>query len=310
MVIGDRVIAERLVRSFAQHPEYGYDLNDFISDEEINSMSVDDLLASILQKRPNEIFICYKEIDNDLLTRFIQFGNSALIKIKVVSDLVIDKDVNKVNLVSYHNVPVLHINAQPEIALKIRLLKRGFDIIFSSVVMFAGSPVFVLLFLITKFSSKGPVFFRQERIGKDEKPFYIYKFRSMRVDAEKAGPQLSKDNDPRITKWGMIMRKTRLDELPQFFNVLKGDMSVVGPRPERQFFIEQILEKTPSYRKLLQVKPGLTSIGQVHYGYAENVDQMRDRSRYDLLYLQNISFNSDINIILKTVKVMVQGKGK
>jgi lipopolysaccharide/colanic/teichoic acid biosynthesis glycosyltransferase len=164
--------------------------------------------------------------------------------------------------------------------------------------------------LVTKLTSKGPAFFRQERIGKNEKPFYIYKFRSMRVNAELAGPQLSKDNDPRITKWGMIMRKARLDELPQFWNVLKGDMSVVGPRPERQYYIEQIVEKTPSYRKLLRVKPGLTSIGQVHYGYAENVDQMCDRVRYDLLYLQNISLNSDLNIILKTVKVMVQGKGK
>ncbi|TWR31184.1 sugar transferase [Mucilaginibacter pallidiroseus] len=310
IVIGDRSIAQRLVQSFAQHPEYGYDFNDFISDEDIANMTADELIASLLEKKPNEVFLCYKQIDNELLARLVSFGNASMIKIKVVSDLVIDKDVNSVNLVNYHNVPVLHVNAQPEISLKIRVLKRSFDILFSSVVMFLGSPVFVLLFLITKFSSKGPVFFRQERIGKEGKPFYIYKFRSMRVDAEKAGPQLSKDNDPRITKWGMIMRKTRLDELPQFFNVLKGDMSVVGPRPERQYFIEQILEKTPSYRKLLQVKPGLTSIGQVHYGYAENVDQMRDRSRYDLLYLQNISFNSDINIILKTVKVMVQGKGK
>jgi putative colanic acid biosynthesis UDP-glucose lipid carrier transferase len=215
-----------------------------------------------------------------------------------------------VQLVNYDNVPVLHLNAHQEIGLKIRLLKRSFDIFFSSLTMVVGSPIFVILYCITKATSKGPVFFRQERIGKNGKPFYIYKFRSMRVDAESAGPQLSKDNDPRITKWGRFMRKTRLDELPQFYNVLRGDMSVVGPRPERQYFIEQIIERSPGYRKLLQLKPGLTSIGQVHYGYAENVDQMRDRVRYDMLYLQNISFNSDLNIILKTVKVMVQGKGK
>ena len=132
----------------------------------------------------------------------------------------------------------------------------------------------------------------------------------MFIDAEKFGPQLSSDNDPRITKWGRVMRKTRLDELPQFWNVLKGEMSVVGPRPERQHFIEKIVEKTPNYKKLLRLKPGLTSIGQVHYGYAENIDQMRTRMRYDLLYLQNVSLNSDLDIIYRTVKVMIQRKGK
>jgi lipopolysaccharide/colanic/teichoic acid biosynthesis glycosyltransferase len=132
----------------------------------------------------------------------------------------------------------------------------------------------------------------------------------MYVNAEKVGPQLSKDNDPRITKWGVVMRKTRLDEIPQFWNVLKGEMSVVGPRPERQHFITKIVEKTPGYKKLLRLKPGLTSIGQVRYGYAENVDQMCNRVRYDMLYLQNMNFNSDIDIIFRTVKVMVQRKGK
>jgi len=132
----------------------------------------------------------------------------------------------------------------------------------------------------------------------------------MYVNSEQVGPQLSKDNDPRITKWGVIMRKTRFDELPQFWNVLIGEMSVVGPRPERQHYITKIIEKTPNHKKLLRLKPGLTSIGQVHYGYAENVQQMCNRSRYDLLYLQNVNFNSDLDIILRTIKVMVQRKGK
>lgn len=130
------------------------------------------------------------------------------------------------------------------------------------------------------------------------------------MDAEKSGPQLSRTDDPRSTKWGRVMRKTRLDELPQFWNVLKGDMSVVGPRPERQYYIEKIIEKTPSYKKLLRIKPGITSIGQVKYGYAENVDEMCDRMQHDLLYLNNININQDLNIIMKTVKVMVKGKGK
>ncbi|RWY50204.1 sugar transferase [Mucilaginibacter gilvus] len=308
VIIGDQNIAQRLVKSFSQHPEYGYDLSDFISEEQMADMSEDALIQQLIEKGPNEIFICYKQMNTGLLNRLVKMGDTYLIKIKVVSDLILNN--NYAQLVNYDNVPVLHLNVHPEIGLKIRILKRSFDILFSTTVMVTGAPVFFVLYTITKLTSKGPAFFRQERIGKNEKPFYIYKFRSMRVNAELAGPQLSKDNDPRITKWGMIMRKARLDELPQFWNVLKGDMSVVGPRPERQYYIEQIVEKTPSYRKLLRVKPGLTSIGQVHYGYAENVDQMCDRVRYDLLYLQNISLNSDLNIILKTVKVMVQGKGK
>ena len=308
LIIGDEKIARRLVDSFSNHPEYGYDLADFISEDQIAAMEKDVLTAKFLSKRPDEIFICYKQLDGELLKSLIRFGDENFIKIKVVSDLILSN--NYAQLVNYHDVPVLHITSQPEISFKIKFLKRAFDVSFSVFVMLMGAPVFLLLYLITKFSSKGPAFYRQERVGQNEKPFYIYKFRSMHVDSERFGPQLSRDNDPRITKWGRVIRKTRLDELPQFWNVLKGDMSVVGPRPERQHFIEKIIEKTPHYKKLLRVKPGVTSIGQVHYGYAENVDQMCDRMRYDLLYLQNMNLNSDLNIIFKTVKVMVQGKGK
>ena len=308
LIIGDENIAARLIKSFSQHPEYGYDLTDFISEDQVSHTDEEGLINNILNKKPDEIFICYKQMNAELLKRIIRFGDENFIKIKVVSDLILSN--NYAHLVNYDTVPVLHITSHPEISFKIRALKRSFDILFSSTVMIAGAPVFVMLYIITKTTSKGPAFYRQERIGRNEKPFYIYKFRSMYTDAEKNGPQLSSTNDPRITKWGGIIRKTRLDELPQFWNVLKGEMSVVGPRPERQHFIEKIVEKTPNYKKLLRLKPGITSIGQVHYGYAENIDQMRDRMRYDLIYLQNISLNSDLDIIYKTVKVMIQGKGK
>jgi exopolysaccharide biosynthesis polyprenyl glycosylphosphotransferase len=308
LIIGDENIAKRLVNSFSQHPEYGYDLTNFISEHQMNSMLEEVLITNILNKKPDEIFICYKEMNAELLKRLIRFGDENFIKIKVVSDLILSN--NFAQLVNYDSVPVLHITSHPEISLKIRFLKRSFDIFFASIVMVFGAPVFISLYIITKLTSKGPAFYRQERIGRNEKPFYLYKFRSMYVDAEKHGPQLSKDNDPRITKWGSVIRKTRLDELPQFWNVLKGEMSVVGPRPERQHFIEKIVEKTPNYKKLLRLKPGITSIGQVHYGYAENIDQMCTRMRYDLIYLQNVSLNSDLDIIYKTVKVMIQGKGK
>ena len=167
-----------------------------------------------------------------------------------------------------------------------------------------------MLFLITKFSSAGPAFYKQERLGRFGKPFIMYKFRSMYVDAEKHGPQLSSERDPRITKWGRIMRMTRMDELPQFWNVLKGDMSIVGPRPERKHFVKKILQRDPNYKHLSRIKPGLTSLGQVIFGYAENVDEMCARMQYDLEYLGNMSLQTDMRIILSTVKVVLDKKGK
>ena len=196
------------------------------------------------------------------------------------------------------------------VAITTRIAKRTFDIVFSSVVMILGLPVFLLVMLITWASSKGPVFYKQERIGRNGSPFYIYKFRSMIVDSEVNGPQLTSDDDPRVTKWGRIMRKTHLDELPQFWNVLMGQMSVVGPRPERAHFIRQIMVKAPAYWKLLSIKPGITSIGQVDFGYAETVDEMVERMVLDLKYLEAVNLMTDLTIIMKTVGTMINGKGK
>jgi len=192
----------------------------------------------------------------------------------------------------------------------LNLLKRFFDLVVSSAALITGFPFLALLVIVTKITSGGNVIFRQERIGKNGVPFCMYKFRSMYMHAESEGPQLAKDNDPRITAWGKIMRKNRLDELPQFLNVFLGQMSVVGPRPERLFYIEKIIEKAPEYRNLLSVKPGITSIGQVRYGYAENVDQMIERMQFDLLYLDHQTLAADIAIIAETLRVMAQGKGK
>lgn len=191
-----------------------------------------------------------------------------------------------------------------------QVLKRAFDIVFSIIAIIILIPVYLFLAIGVKLSSPGPILFYQERIGKSGKPFKIIKFRTMYVDAEKLGPQLSSTDDPRITKIGKFMRKARLDEFPQFFNVLNGDMSLVGPRPERQFFIDQIIEREPQFLELTKVRPGITSWGQVKYGYAENVDQMLQRMKYDLLYLKNRSFALDLKILLYTVLIIIKAKGK
>ncbi len=189
-------------------------------------------------------------------------------------------------------------------------IKRTIDIIASAVTLITLSPLFLFLAIKVKLDSKGPVFYRQERIGLKERPFQIIKFRTMRTDAEEAGPQLSSDDDPRVTKSGKTMRKYRLDELPQFWNVLKGEMSIVGPRPERRFYINQIIKRAPYYTLLYQTRPGITSWGMVQYGYASHIDEMIERSKYDLLYISNMSILVDLKIMLYTVLTILEGKGK
>jgi lipopolysaccharide/colanic/teichoic acid biosynthesis glycosyltransferase len=167
-----------------------------------------------------------------------------------------------------------------------------------------------MIAVMVKLSSPGPIFYKQERIGINGKPFFIYKFRSMFIDAEKTGPKLSSDFDPRITSWGRFMRKVRLDELPQFWNVIIGDMSLVGPRPDRQFFIDQIVKIAPHYKHLHRVRPGITSLGQVKYGYASNVDEMVRRLKFDILYIENMSLAMDFRVMLYTIKIIMEGRGK
>jgi exopolysaccharide biosynthesis polyprenyl glycosylphosphotransferase len=190
-----------------------------------------------------------------------------------------------------------------------KVVKRLSDIIIAIIVMILLFPLYLGLIIAVRFSSEGPVFFKQIRIGLHGKPFYIYKFRSMYTNAEAAGPMLAKEDDKRVTPIGKVLRKYRMDELPQFFNVLIGDMSLVGPRPERKFFIDQIVKIAPHYKQLHRVRPGITSWGQVKYGYAENVEEMVERLKFDILYIENISLAVDVRIVIYTVKIILQGRG-
>lgn len=188
-------------------------------------------------------------------------------------------------------------------------IKNTFDRLAAALFLVLFSPLYLYLAWRVKRDSPGGIFYRQERLGLHGKPFTIYKFRTMRQDAEASGPALSSENDPRITPFGHVMRKYRFDELPQFWNVLKGDMSLVGPRPERSFYAEQIMEKAPFYCQVYTVKPGITSWGMVKYGYAKTVDQMTERLKYDIIYLDNRSLFIDIKILIYTVRTIVTGKG-
>ena len=201
------------------------------------------------------------------------------------------------------------INSKTEKPALTELLRQFTNVLFSIIALLILSPVIIILSILIRISGKGPVIYSQDRIGKNGKPFVIYKFRSMIYNAETGNPRLSGINEERITRIGKFLRKYRIDEIPNFINVMKCEMAIVGPRPERKFFIDQIVERNPDFTKLLNVKPGITSWGQVKYGYATNVDEMLERLEYDLYYIKNRSLWFDIKILLYTIVTILNGKG-
>ncbi len=262
----------------------------------------------ILKENAEEVIIAIESSEHKYIESIINKLSDTSTVIKIIPDMY-DILTGSVKFSSIIDAPLIVVS-KDVLEPKQVILKRVFDILSSLFCLIILSPVYLIIAIIIKATSQGPIFYSQERIGLHGKPFTIYKFRSMTHGAEKNGPALSSKDDSRITKVGKFLRKTRLDELPQFFNVLIGTMSVVGPRPERRFFIDQIIQKAPQYTHLHKIKPGITSWGQVKYGYAENVDQMVRRMKYDLLYLENISFLLDIRILIYTVLIVVQGRGK
>lgn len=269
---------------------------------------LNDLKKLIDQNDIEEVIIAIESFEHDNIGKIVNELDNGKLIIKVIPDMY-DILSGSVKMTSIFGAALIEISREIMPAWE-QSLKRIFDICVSIFVLTLFSWVYIIVAIAVKLNSKGPIFYSHERIGWHGKPFMIHKFRSMYTDAEKMGPALSSKHDPRITPLGRFLRKVRLDEIPQFYNVLIGEMSIVGPRPERQFFIDQIVQKAPHYKHLHKVRPGITSWGQVKYGYAENVDEMIARLKYDIIYIENMSLGIDLKILIYTALIVVQGRGK
>ncbi len=269
---------------------------------------IDDVEAILRKNEIEQVIIAVESVEHDRLRNVISRLEGGDVKIKILPDMY-DILSGTVKMNNIFGALLIEVNTDV-MPIWQRITKRIFDVTASSIALVLLTPVFIVLGIIVKTSSPGPILFFQQRIGKNGVVFNIIKFRTMVMGAEKAGPQLSSSNDPRITSVGRFMRKSRLDEFPQFWNVLVGDMSLVGPRPERQFYIDQIAEIEPQFHQLTKVRPGITSWGQVKYGYAENVEQMLARMKFDLLYLKNRTLSLDFKIMLYTILIIFKGSGK
>jgi len=332
IIIGDSIKAKDLAQKVVHYPRLGYDILGYVSpnganslphesfrinsrkgsttEREINQLGgIADLEKITSDHKIKEVLIALDSGDHDTLIQIIGRLGRTNIGIKIAPDLY-DIVSGQARTREIYGFPLIDIN--PELLRPWEeTTKRILDVVVSSLVLFLGSPVWLLTAFSVKMTSKGPVIYSQERVGKNGAIFHIYKFRSMRIDAETGGPQWASKNDPRVTPIGKFLRKSHLDEVPQFWNVLRGDMSLVGPRPEREFFIEKLTNEIPYYTRRLKVRPGITGLYQAMIDkYDENIDDVKERVRYDLMYIESMSFRLDIKILFRTAYMMLKGKGQ
>lgn len=317
VIIGINEKGGKIYEDIKSHRALGIDVKGFVainggSEIEFSGIPVlgshRDLINIIKQNDISEVVIALERHDEDLLIKLISDCENVNVGLKIVPDLyeILSGQARTAQLYGFPLIDI-HPVIMPEWE---KSLKRVVDIVISFLILIVTSPIILLAAIAIKINSPGPVFYMQERCGLNGKPFRIIKFRSMYVDAEKhTGPVWSVKNDPRVTAVGGFLRKIRVDELPQMINVLKGEMSLIGPRPERPFFVEKLSEEIPYYKRRLRVKPGVTGWAQVKHKYDESVEDVKMKLKYDLFYIENMSIRMDMKILLRTVFVVIFGKG-
>ena len=319
LLVGSGKNAAQFYQSFADiNTNAGYTITSFLKINGNNYIQLpgtikkynglNDINNIIDRDNIEEVVITVEKNDRDLLTTILRQLSDKDVNIKITPDAV-DIISGAVQTNNVMGVPLIDVHSGLLPSWQ-KNIKRLLDILIAVTGCIVLLPLMIFTAIRTKFSSPGSVFYVQDRIGYKGKTFIIYKFRSMFQHAEQNGPMLSSNNDPRITPWGKIMRKWRLDELPQLWNIIKGEMSLVGPRPERKFYIDQIVQQRPEYKYLLKVKPGLTSWGMVKFGYASTVEEMIQRMPYDIMYIENVSVVLDLKIMLHSISIILSGKGK
>lgn len=316
IIVGNSAFAHKTAGSLnSAQSRYGYSIIGFVPLDGENDMdsgfdvyNLESLPEICREKHVDQVVIAPERYNEETELKLLYRLFSLQIPIKIAPDT-LSFVTSGIHLQDIYGDPFVDLST-PRISDSAKNIKRFADVVFSVIALIFLSPLFLAIAIANRLTSPGPVIYSQTRIGRSHRPFRIYKFRSMRTDAEKNGPALSSDNDPRITPIGRILRKYRLDELPQFWNVIKGDMSLVGPRPEREHYIKEIVKSAPYYTLVHQVRPGITSWGMVKYGYASTVEEMVERTRYDLIYLANMSTMVDIKIMIYTLRTVFTGKGK
>ncbi len=319
VVVGFNTKGQEVHDQIIEHRALGLDIKAYVAIHPENVGKIyknvevkgtyQELLDIVIKSEATEIIIALEKENHDLLVDIISEVENKGIGLKIVPDLyeILSGQARTSQL---YGIPLIDIMPElmPEWEKK---LKRISDVVISFIILALTLPLTILVAVIIKFDSRGPVLFRQERIGMNSKKFKIYKFRSMFRDAEKhTGPVWSTKDDPRVTRFGKIMRKLRIDEIPQFINVLKGEMSIVGPRPERPYFVEMLAQQLPYYKRRLKVRPGITGWAQVKHKYDESIEDVKVKLRYDLFYIENMSLRMDIKILARTILVIIFGKGQ
>jgi exopolysaccharide biosynthesis polyprenyl glycosylphosphotransferase len=318
IIIGYNSKAKEVLDSIINSPALGIDIKAFVAVKNenigkvINKVKVEgttEQLNEIIDKHnASEIIIALEKEDHDVLIDVISKTEGKNLSLKIVPDLY-EILSGQARTSQIYGIPL--IDMMPELMPEWeKKLKRLMDIFVSLLLLILNSPIMLISSIAIKIDSKGPILFKQERMGQNGKLFKVLKFRSMINDAEKySGPVWSQKDDPRVTKMGKLIRKFRIDELPQMYNVLKGEMSLVGPRPERAFFVEKLSQEIPYYKRRLKVRPGITGWAQVKHKYDETIEDVKIKLRYDLFYIENMSIRMDFKILLRTVFVVLIGKG-